>query len=42
MAEYAAGKAPDEVSILDDHPARVGVIHPLPADEVDLLDEMLL
>ncbi|MDA3949225.1 MAG: ribbon-helix-helix protein, CopG family [Spirochaeta sp.] len=41
MAGYVAEIIPQERSIFDDPPARVGTVHRLPADEDDLLGEML-
>lgn len=41
MAEYANRIITQERSIFDDPPARVGVIYSLPAEDDDLLGEML-
>jgi metal-responsive CopG/Arc/MetJ family transcriptional regulator len=41
MAEYAGRMLAEETSIFDSAPARVGAIYHLPAEDDDLLDEML-
>lgn len=41
MAEYADRMIPEEKSIFDDPPARVGTIYHLSAEDDDLLGEML-